>query len=689
MALAGTLEIQMLANMARLADDMAKAKNIVGSSMKSIEGAVASAKSALGALGIGVSIGYFASLIKDTIHATAALDDMAEQTGATVEGLSKIQTVAKIGGHEFGGITEAIGKMIKGLKGADEVGQAAAQGLEFLGIKAKDSNGRFRDSAEILQDVAKALAKYEDGGNKVALVQDILGKSGAKYLSLLKDMAEEGEQQAKVTAQQAAEAEKLEKEINRLKIVFEDLKRALVIDATPALTDWIEANREAIKIAGGATEALRLFVFNLDAMTTEGPVEQISRLTKELEKYQQAGAVGKFMQSPTGFIFGGREEDLQKQIALLKFMNRQNVANVRDDIPGGLKTAPLTLTYETAKKGAAEADSTYRGLLKTLKELLLTENERTQVNKLQITLDEMSAKQRATITPLREAELKALAAKVDLQKREKVALDAYVKEVEAREAQKKEMDEAEGARTKARTDAIQATDKAIEQIEFETRLIGLANAEREIAIALREMETRGIQQQDAAFGQLAVRLKAAISAKVLAEENKKAADEITEFWKSAAHSMQQSMSSFFFDIMQGDLKDLAGSFKRTIDKMVADQLAAKAATELFGADFPKGGGSIGGWIGKALGAFGGGGFGDSAGQDYGMSFASGTAYVPRTGLALVHQGERIIPAAENRAGGEISVTNVFHITGPADRRSQAQIAAAAGEAVQRAMARNT
>ncbi|MBE0615139.1 MAG: hypothetical protein IH604_15815 [Burkholderiales bacterium] len=39
-------------------------------------------------------------------------------------------------------------------------------------------------------------------------------------------------------------------------------------------------------------------------------------------------------------------------------------------------------------------------------------------------------------------------------------------------------------------------------------------------------------------------------------------------------------------------------------------------------------------------------------------------------------------------GGGISVTNVFHITGAADRRSQSQIAAAAGEGVRRAMSRN-
>src|SRR3990167_6567028 len=139
--------------------------------------------------------------------------------------------------------------------------------------------------------------------------------------------------------------------------------------------------------------------------------------------------------------------------------------------------------------------------------------------------------------------------------------------------------------------------------------------------------------------------------------SKKTTDEMTEFWKQAARNMETAMSGFFFDVMQGNLSDLGASFKRTIDRMVADVLAAKAATALFGKDFGKDGGSIGGLVGKAAGflgsIFGGGSLLDSAGNT-GLGFsgyATGTDFVPRTGLAVVHQGEAIIPAAENVNGG--------------------------------------
>jgi hypothetical protein len=51
-----------------------------------------------------------------------------------------------------------------------------------------------------------------------------------------------------------------------------------------------------------------------------------------------------------------------------------------------------------------------------------------------------------------------------------------------------------------------------------------------------------------------------------------------------------------------------------------------------------------------------------------------------------YKGERITPASENKRGGMTLVQN-FAITGPADKRSQDQIAAAAYQGARRAAMR--
>ena len=217
----------------------------VTGSLTSMKTGLDTVQGALSSVGLTVGAGAMLALYGQIVKNTAALDDMAESTGASVENLSKLQAVAKIGGHEFDGLTATIGKMIRGLKAGDDGSRQSAAALEFLGVKAKDTNGIFRDSGEILIEVSKKLSQYQDGGNKVALVQDLLGKGAERYLPFLKDLAEEGDIQAKVTARRAAEAEKLEKNINRLRVAMEDTSRAIAGSVTETMNLFIERLVEA------------------------------------------------------------------------------------------------------------------------------------------------------------------------------------------------------------------------------------------------------------------------------------------------------------------------------------------------------------------------------------------------------------------------------------------------------------
>lgn len=505
----------------------------LGGSLTQMQGVALKATGVLGALGVTAAAAGMLKFVADTIKATAALDDMAEQTGATVENLSKLREVAKIGGHEFGGITDAIGKMIKGLKGADEEGQAAGKALGFLNVSAKDSNGRFRDSAEILQDVAKALAKYEDGGNKIALLQDLLGKSGAKYASLLKDMAEAGDTQAKVTSAQAAEAEKLEKNWNRLKIAGEDWKRGMVMTLTEGLNPLIERMLKAQK---------------------EGSL--LAQILAESGK--QMGRAGANVPFVPGMVMRGLGSMADA------YENRRRPMSIRPSWKLGQSITeefpdptppftPIPLNYATETKKAAGAtedlDATYRGLLKTLKEKLLVDQELSEVNKLQLALDALSAKNRATITKQREAELKALASEFDLRKRRKDQMENEAKNEEALQKIRQEGADLIAEEDNKRIAAYASSQKTIEQIKFETTLIGLSNEAREEAIALRALEESGIKKTDAAYENEVRRLREALSLRQGAQRADEMRKRESEEWERLWGTVEQTGKSAFVHLL--------------------------------------------------------------------------------------------------------------------------------------------
>lgn len=262
---------------------MGTLKRSLGDTRSSLD----SVKGALAAVGATVGAGAMVALMNDVLKANAALDDMAEKTGASVERLSAMEQVAKIGGHSMDSVAEGAARMIKGLKGADEEGQNAGRALAFLGVQAKDSQGRFRDVGDIMIDVARAMARYEDGGNKVSLVQDLMGRGAAALLPYLKDLAEEGNIQAKLTAEQAAQAEKLEKNMNRLRIVFEDARRDLVVGLTPALVKFTGRLLDAVKATGGLASGLLFAVGGRvggSPQEVQGQIADIDRRLADLDK---------------------------------------------------------------------------------------------------------------------------------------------------------------------------------------------------------------------------------------------------------------------------------------------------------------------------------------------------------------------------------------------------------------------
>lgn len=325
------LTIDIEARLAQFQDQLNGIGKSADRTAKQIEGAFSGLNDVLGKVGVGLSAAGIVSFIKSGIDAADDLNKLSQKVGVTVESLSALQYAAKLSDVSVEELSKGLRQLAKNAvdvqAGTGEAGTAFAA----LDVAVEDSNGRLKSTEELLLDVAEKFAGIEDGAGKTALAMKLFGKSGADLIPLLnqgragfEEIRKEAERLGIIlSSETAAAAEKFNDDLTRLAAASDKLKFSLAEGVLPGLSKFTEQMLAANKISGSTTETLRLFAFNLDAMTSEKPAEGLERLTAALKKYQEASSLGKFVQSPTGFLFGGREEDLKKQIKFLEFLQNQ------------------------------------------------------------------------------------------------------------------------------------------------------------------------------------------------------------------------------------------------------------------------------------------------------------------------------------------------------------------------------
>lgn len=171
--IAGQLEIQLLANMARLQTDLDKAK-------RTVSGAVDTMNRALGTIGIGVSVAGLASMVKGVIDAGDKLNDLRKISGLTVEQLGGLEKQAKLNGSSLDQVARAVGVMSKNM-------YAGSDAFKALGIQTLAADGGLRDVNAVLLDVADRFSRMKDGAEKSAIANQIFGKSGRDLIPMLSE----------------------------------------------------------------------------------------------------------------------------------------------------------------------------------------------------------------------------------------------------------------------------------------------------------------------------------------------------------------------------------------------------------------------------------------------------------------------------------------------------------------------
>lgn len=670
----GSLVLSLSTDSTQFTAGLSQAEQISRTVSKNIERNLASASDAVAAKLQGIaaaalSVGSVVAVLgvtKEIVKATAAFDDMAERTGIAVEELSKMSQVAKVGSHDLGGIEAAAGRLVKGLSATDDETKGVGKAIEALGIKAKDAQGNIRPLGDLLPQISTELNKYADSSSKTAVAQDLFGKSGMKVLPFLKDYAEMGSIAAKVTAEQAAQAETLEKTWNKLALEQENMRRAVVLALTPAmqlmastlldnklnadsLTQTITRFAQDGSLEQWAEKAALAMATLLDRIKTVGSaiVTVGVAFSAAVNDVDLVNKIGAFTSLPTPDNFGEMMKAFSARQKSAQDFSREWEALLNRDTDATRRALAEQLRLQKEYAGLASAfgigmegpkpQLNYRPDQSTdLKRML--DEQRKAAEELQKVLDRIYGKDVFDSTFFSSLETLA-AGFVDGSLSVGKYVDAIYQMVNQQpfmkhyaEGQVKAFDE-EFERIERNRLAIEARIKAAREVaeglEFEVAAMRMTNSEREIAINLRNLETQGVKVGTEAYEAFAQRIRAAVEAK----EGLK--DQI-DLWKS--------IESTAHDVWTSIGKDGTNVFKQlgqTLKSAVLDllyQLTVKSWIINIGANFagmsPQAfaaqmgtsylGGGSGGLGGLAAGALGAGEFynGLSTGA---MVYAPGTA----------------------------------------------------------------
>lgn len=492
--IAGTLELQMLVNLARLADDMRKVQSTVGGAMKNVESSIAGVKSALNALGVGLSLTALVAFTTKAIGAVAALDDLAETTSLTVETLSSLERVAHVGGRSLAEIQPVASRFAKSVAEAAGGNKELIRTFEALGISQQRlRNERFDD---LFVEFARKIATAENRTYAIAYATDLAGKSAATAIPFFRDLAEEGLKQGRVSTEQAAAAEQLQKEWNRLTYEAGALKNEMAMGLIPTFTKLVAEFRAAKEAGGGFWGGLGLFLTTPSA----DPVAEINRIRQTLEKLKQTredlmrnDTVGKRLND---WLFGDIS-DINKQIAVLEkqmavLTRVASMRGERDNFDASLMQQPFKLGAPPGTPDESELKR-YLAALQQLEQELGKLNDQTVFER---TLYQTTTGSLRELTEAHKARLLEIARDIDA-KKTLAAVDAQaLKDVQEQEKIRLQLAERANQLRNHEIDAsrlnLRAANDELELARYDLALTGQSeSARRTLVEELRaEVEVR-------------------------------------------------------------------------------------------------------------------------------------------------------------------------------------------------------
>jgi hypothetical protein len=228
------ITVDFNANLARLDAGVNQANARLDSFADNAQRVASGISSALGAIGVGVSVAGMSALVKATIDEADALDVLNQKTGIAVETLAGIKFGAQLSDTEIDTVASAMNRLGRQIAlNADE--------FEALGITAKDPLGA-------LEQFADVFAGIEDPMQRAALANKVFGKSWEELAPLLSgggqafdELVEKGQRMSHITAELAAEAAKFNDSLDEQRALIAGLRNQAILPLVPVLNDVVKA----------------------------------------------------------------------------------------------------------------------------------------------------------------------------------------------------------------------------------------------------------------------------------------------------------------------------------------------------------------------------------------------------------------------------------------------------------------
>jgi hypothetical protein len=524
----------------------------------------------LGSAFVGLS---FTAFIKSTAAGVDALNDIKDATGSSIENISALEDTALRTGTSLDTVTTSLVKLNQ-LLNAAEPGSAQALALQSIGLSAEEL--KKVDPAEALRLTAVALSTFADDGNKARIVQELFGKSIREVAPLLNDLATQGKLVATVTTEQAAEAEKFNRQLTELSKNSVDLARMLTSAVLPVLNTFVE-RLSSMQRAGGffssifkefeankAADDLRVVTKDIERLAgwmkvnpgSKSLADDMRELRTEAERLQKKGAAA---------------TDWLKQFSAVQKPVAVDYGNEGRNIPKPSVAALTKLDKPTTPPAEkiSEAQTALAAYVKTLQDQIDKTQDLTEKQKALDLLKSLGAT--GEVPQVRELVL-GLERRLTLSRQDDAIQKDITREMEAQGKAAQELDDAiykysgrlEDARKIAETTRLEAQLAA--GVEYSPQ--ELDNIVKGIA---------GIK-----------------------DETKQQLDEMDVMFEQFGRNVQDSLGETIKSSLKGDFDNIGQLWGNLLLDMAAQALAAQIGKQLFGDLFK--GGELGG-LAKAGASF--------------------------------------------------------------------------------------